>query len=212
MASIAANQRALSRIAGESGLHPKHESPIQDACGCGVRVTLHLASFEAQFGLKSRVGLVFLPQRRRATIPSAIRYLGNHRRRVMPASVVRTRIIGHAAVVIFMVASGATVVSAQQPAKDQDAVLRNSPDLKLTPEQKQTIYTSVSNKPKNQTVPSTFRVAVGEAVPASIELEPMPPTIVQLMPQTKGFQFAMVTNQVLLIDGENRRIVEIITH
>jgi len=48
-------------------------------------------------------------------------------------------------------------------------------------------------------------------VPASIDLEPLPPTIIDLMPQIKNFQYAMVTNQVLLVDAGNRRIVEIIT-
>jgi Protein of unknown function (DUF1236) len=114
--------------------------------------------------------------------------------------------------VILLALIGATGAAAQQSPKAQDAILRNSPDLQLTPEQKQTIYTSISSKPEKETAPPTFRAAIGEVVPTSIDLQPLPPTIVDLMPQTKDFQYAMVTNQVLLVDAANRRIVEIITH
>ncbi|MGI8525508.1 MAG: DUF1236 domain-containing protein [Pseudolabrys sp.] len=113
---------------------------------------------------------------------------------------------------ILVTLATASAVVAQQPAKQGDAILRNSPNLQLTPEQKQTIYTSISNKPNNQTLPPTFRVAVGQAVPASIELQALPPPIINLIPQTKNFQYAMVTNQVLLVDVETRQIVEIITN
>jgi len=113
---------------------------------------------------------------------------------------------------ILLALMSATAAMAQQSPKEQDAILRNSPDLHLTPEQKQTIYTSISSKPTKETAPPTFRAAVGETVPPSIDLQPLPPTIVELMPQIKDFQYAMVTNQVLLVDGGNRRIIEIIGH
>ncbi|MBV9556753.1 MAG: DUF1236 domain-containing protein [Pseudolabrys sp.] len=114
---------------------------------------------------------------------------------------------------LTLTAAGALAAVAQQPAspKEQEQIIRNSPDLQLTPEQKQTIYTSISSKPAKETAPPTFRAAVGEVVPASIELQPLPATIVDLLPQTKNFQYAMVTNQVLLVDGNSRRIVEVIT-
>jgi glucose/arabinose dehydrogenase len=125
-----------------------------------------------------------------------------------------TRNIGlEIALGLTLAAAGALSAAAQQPnsPKEQDQILRSSPDLQLTPAQKQTIYTSISSKPAKETAPPTFRVAVGETVPVSIELQPLPGTIVDLMPQTKNFQYAMVTNQVLLVDGTNRRIVDIIT-
>jgi hypothetical protein len=113
---------------------------------------------------------------------------------------------------ILLTLIGATGVPAQQSPQEQDAILRNSPDLGLTPEQKQTIYTSISSKPVKETAPPTFLAAVGRTVPVSIGLQPLPPTIVELMPQTKEFQYAMVTNQVLLVDAGSRRIVDIISH
>ncbi len=125
-----------------------------------------------------------------------------------------TRNIGlEIALSLTLAAAGMLSAAAQQPSspKEQDQILRSSPDLQLTPEQKQTIYTSISSKPAKETAPPTFRAAVGEMVPVSIDLQPLPPTIVDLMPQTKDFQYAMVTNQVLLVDGNTRRIVDIIT-
>ena len=102
-------------------------------------------------------------------------------------------------------------ILAQQPPKNTDAVLRDTPNLLLTSEQKLTIYTSLSNQPVKETAPPTFRAAIGESIPPSIELRPLPPTIVQLLPQTKELTYAMVANQALLAD-KDRRIIEIISH
>jgi hypothetical protein len=121
----------------------------------------------------------------------------------------------YAAVTAIMLAVSpmdADPAQAQEPSKTDDAILRQSPNLELTPEQKQTIYTSVSSKPAKETAPPTFRAAVGETVPASIDLAPLPQSVIDLIPRTKEFQYAMVTNQVLLVDASNRRIVEIISH
>lgn len=84
------------------------------------------------------------------------------------------------------------------------------PHLKLTPAQKQTIYSSISSQKQQETAPSTFRVAVGAVVPTSIELQALPTTLVELIPELKEYEYAMVTNQVLLVDPKNKQVVEII--
>ena len=114
---------------------------------------------------------------------------------------------------IVLAEMGLSGAFAQQPTpgQNQDVILRNSPELQLTPAQKQTIYTSISNRPEKETAPPNFRAAVGEIVPPPIGLQPLPRTIVELMPQIKDMHYAMVTNQVLLVDPANRRIVDIIS-
>ena len=83
-------------------------------------------------------------------------------------------------------------------------------DLKLSPAQKQTIYTSISNQKQKETAPPTFHATVGAAVPSSIELQPLPKTIVELIPDLRDFEYAMVANQVLLVDPKNKQVIEII--
>jgi hypothetical protein len=84
------------------------------------------------------------------------------------------------------------------------------PALKLTPAQKQTIYTSISSQKQKETAPPDFRAAIGAVVPGSVQLQPLPKTLVELVPELKNFEYAMVANQVLLVDPKNKQVVEII--
>lgn len=83
-------------------------------------------------------------------------------------------------------------------------------DLKLSIAQKQTIYTSISSQKQKETAPPAFRAALGAVVPSSIELQALPKTIVELIPELKDYQYAMVANQVLLVDPKNKLVIEII--
>ncbi len=97
-------------------------------------------------------------------------------------------------------------------AQDANPVTNPStaPDLKLSADQKHTIYLSISNQKQKETAPLDFRAAVGAVVPSSVELQPLPKTIVDLMPQMKDYQCAMVANQVLLVEPNGKQVVEII--
>lgn len=107
--------------------------------------------------------------------------------------------------IALVFACGMTIAAAQ------DSPPANTPDLHLTSAQKQTIYQSVANQQdKKSSAPDTFRAAVGANVPDSVKLSPMPKTIVDLMPQTKDYEFGLVANQVLIVDPKSRRVVEVI--
>jgi hypothetical protein len=41
-------------------------------------------------------------------------------------------------------------------------------------------------------------------------LQPLPKTLVDLMPELKDYEFAMVTNQVLLVHPKSKQIVDVI--
>lgn len=105
----------------------------------------------------------------------------------------------------------AMFVGAAFAALAQDAPPRDLPRLDLTPAQRQTIHQSVLNQQdKKSTAPDTFRAAVGANVPDTVKLEPMPKTIVELIPQTRDFQYGLVSNQVLIVEPRSRRVVEVI--
>ena len=84
------------------------------------------------------------------------------------------------------------------------------PSLKLTAAQRHTIYSSISSQKQKETEPPTFRAAVGAVVPPSVELQALPKTIVELVPELKDYEYAMVANQVLLVDPKNKQVVEVI--
>ncbi len=85
------------------------------------------------------------------------------------------------------------------------------PHLKLTDAQRQTIYLSVVNQNFRNEAPPNFQPRVGAVVPAGIRLEPIPKTILELIPQTEAFQLARIVNQVVIVEPQSRRVVEVVS-
>ena len=106
--------------------------------------------------------------------------------------------------IVLCFAMGA--VFAQTPALDSAA----GPQVVLTAAQKQILYQSISNTQKNNAAPAGFRATVGAAVPDGVGLVPVPATIADIVPQTKGPETAMVEGQVLLVEPQGKKIVAVI--
>jgi hypothetical protein len=87
----------------------------------------------------------------------------------------------------------------------------NVPSPGLTVSRKQAVYQSIHNRHATKsTEPIGFRAAVGAHVPASIAIEPLPPTVVGLLPSLKDYEYAFVANQVLIVQPQSRTVVEVI--
>ena len=86
------------------------------------------------------------------------------------------------------------------------------PDLKLTPEQKHTIYQGLAGAgAKNNPEPVGFRAAPGARVPEAIKLEPMPKLVLDLVPKMADYQYAVVSRQVIIVDPRTNTVVETIS-
>ena len=98
-------------------------------------------------------------------------------------------------------------------ARAQNAAdVKPPPPIELSAAQRQLIYASLSKQTHvSRAAPPQFAASVGAVVPEAVELTPLPDTIVQTVPQTRGYAFAFIANQVLLVDPTARRIVEIIS-
>jgi hypothetical protein len=96
---------------------------------------------------------------------------------------------------------------AQVPAVDSG----NAPALDLSPQQKQTIYQSISSTQKNSPAPTGFRAAVGAHVPDAIELKPMPATLATLIPAARAMEVGMVEKEVVLVDPKTKTVVAVVT-
>jgi hypothetical protein len=117
------------------------------------------------------------------------------------------------AAIVLLLLSGSAVPAAAQATPAHPGAEMNPaavPSLKLTAAQKQTIYSSISSQKQRETAPPTFHAAVGVVVPSSVDLQPLPKTIVELIPELKDYEYAMVTNQVLLVDPKSKQVIEII--
>jgi Protein of unknown function (DUF1236) len=80
----------------------------------------------------------------------------------------------------------------------------------LTVAQKQILYQSIGNIQKNNAAPTGFTATVGADIPSGIALVPVPETIAEIIPQTKGLETAMVEGQVLLVEPQGKTIVAVI--
>jgi len=110
---------------------------------------------------------------------------------------------------LVALSSTAGSASAQAPAPPAGDSIA-APHVNLTSAQKQIIYVSVSKTQKNYAAPTGFRATVGVVVPASIVLASVPATIVELIPETKGLEIALVEGQVLLVEPTGRNVVAVL--
>jgi Protein of unknown function (DUF1236) len=113
-----------------------------------------------------------------------------------------------AAACVALLAAGRATAQAPQATDAPHDV----PDLKLTPEQKHTIYQGLSGpQAKNNPEPIGFRAAPGARVPDAIKLEPMPKVVVDLVPKLADYRYALVARQAIIVDPRTNTVVEAIS-
>ena len=115
----------------------------------------------------------------------------------------------------FSLAAAAALIpavrAAAQAPQSTDAP-HDVPDLKLSTEQKHTIYQGLAGpQAKNNAEPVGFRAAPGARVPDAIKLEPMPKIVVDLVPRMADYQYAVVSRQVIIVDPRTNTVVEAIS-
>jgi hypothetical protein len=81
----------------------------------------------------------------------------------------------------------------------------------LTDAQRQEIWQGVSKQATNERLPTGFKAAVGEMVPGSIKMEPLPNDVSAAVPAVKPYDFAMLQNQVLIVNPSSKKIVDILS-
>jgi hypothetical protein len=118
--------------------------------------------------------------------------------------------LSHAAVSLMLLGGSVVPTAAQAPNPGAEVNPAAVPDLKLSAAQKQTIYSSISNQKQKETAPAAFRATLGAVVPSTVELQALPKTIVDLIPELKDFEYAMVANQVLIVHPKSKQVVDVI--
>ncbi len=73
----------------------------------------------------------------------------------------------------------------------------------LSDEQRRAIYQALKDHPAG----SAFNADVGIELPASVDLQAMPDAVTAQVPQTRGYQFAVADNRVLLVSPPTRIVV-----
>ena len=114
-----------------------------------------------------------------------------------------------AGITVLVLGSFSPLAARAQTTQPDPAAL---PKLELSADQRQVIFTSMTSQThKSTAAPATFGATVGAHVPEAVETEPLPATVVTLIPQLRGFEGAVVSEQVLIVEPKTKQIVEIIT-
>jgi hypothetical protein len=81
--------------------------------------------------------------------------------------------------------------------------------VNLTLEQRHVIRELVKEL-KVGKAPIDAKVAAGDEVPPKVELHPVPPLIGQKVPQIKSHRFYVTQAQIVIVDPQDRKAVEVI--
>ena len=117
-----------------------------------------------------------------------------------------TRLLGLAVAALLCAALLWTPASAQTP---NPGVPTGTRTVNLTLEQRHVIRELVKEL-KVSTAKDDLKVAEGEAIPGKVELQPVPPLIGQKVPQIKAHRLYVTQSQILIVDPQDKKVVEVI--
>ena len=79
------------------------------------------------------------------------------------------------------------------------------------PAEKRTqINTAIRSEKIQETTNVNFNISVGAAVPASVHFHPLPPRIVEIYPEWRGYEVILVHGRYVIVRPQTREIVYII--
>jgi hypothetical protein len=55
-----------------------------------------------------------------------------------------------------------------------------------------------------------FSLKIGEAVPERVHFRPLPPELISIVPQYRGYDYVVVEDQIIIVDPRTRRVVYVI--
>jgi hypothetical protein len=83
--------------------------------------------------------------------------------------------------------------------------------LNLTETQQKKAYDDLYMQPFAQTPPPGFKPAIGAVIPHSIAMGRMPPKAVAAVPALSDYRFAMIKNEILVVNPSDDKIADVIS-
>jgi hypothetical protein len=78
------------------------------------------------------------------------------------------------------------------------------------PEKRAQINTAFRSEKIQETTNVNFNISVGTAIPASVHFHPIPPRIVEIYPEWRGYDVILVSGRYIIVRPQTREIVYII--
>ena len=82
--------------------------------------------------------------------------------------------------------------------------------VNLNEEDRHTIREIVLKDRKVQKTPESTKVAIGEAVPKGVNLQPMPDDVTRKVPQLKNNTFFVMGEEVVIVEPKDNTVAEIV--
>ena len=116
----------------------------------------------------------------------------------------------------LLMLSGASIASAQgtmskDSATTGSASMAKSTELNLTADQEKKLWAEIGGHAMKQSAPSGFDAAVGQTVPASVTLRELSSKAQSEVPAAKPYHYAVVGDELLLVNPSDKKIVDVIT-
>jgi Protein of unknown function (DUF1236) len=82
--------------------------------------------------------------------------------------------------------------------------------ISLNDQQKQMIWQTLSNA-RNERTPTNFQASVGADVPRALRLHSFARAVTKQLPAVRGYDYAKLQNQVLIVDPKTRKVVDTVS-
>lgn len=79
--------------------------------------------------------------------------------------------------------------------------------VQLNPRQESRVRDILAQSGAQRVSPTLFNPQIGVIAPPSVAFAPLPPAVVSIVPQYRGYGFAQVGNEIVIIDPSDRRVV-----
>jgi len=80
----------------------------------------------------------------------------------------------------------------------------------LTSEQRSKISTNIRKTNVKRETNVNFNISVGTVIPRTVTLHALPPTVIEVYPQWRGYRFVLVEDEIIIIEPGSYRIVAVI--
>jgi hypothetical protein len=125
--------------------------------------------------------------------------------------------LGATAAVAIMISG--TAIAGPEPIHTRQLQLAQLPSdppvitkrtVNLNEEDRHTIREIVLKDRKVQKIPENTKVAIGEAVPQGVNLQPMPDDVTRKVPQLKNNTFFVMGEEVVIVEPKDNTVAEIV--
>ncbi|MGY3239073.1 hypothetical protein ACVMAJ_005963 [Bradyrhizobium sp. USDA 4448] len=86
------------------------------------------------------------------------------------------------------------------------------PDAKLDRQQETKISASISHLNVRPLTNVNFSLSVGTVVPRDVQLSTLPPDVAEIVPQYRGYSFALVKDEIVVVDPSTYKIVTVLPY